>query len=76
MRNQVADDIWRVTEESDYLKEDEWTAKVHGRMKRFEMDLITAMKYVVLGVNGKGLQSSKVVPFNHVYIVYRSFFHI
>ncbi len=45
MRAEVADDIWRMTEEADYLKEEEWTGKVAERMRRFEMDLITAMKY-------------------------------
>ncbi len=45
MRDDVAEDIWRITEESPVLKEDEWTEKVDGRMKQFELDLITTMKY-------------------------------
>ncbi len=44
MRDEVADDIWSLTKESRYLKEDEWTEKVDSRMKTFEHDLINAMK--------------------------------
>jgi len=44
MREDVVDDIWRMTDEADYLKEEEWTDLVEKRMKQFELDLITSMK--------------------------------
>ena len=47
MKDQVAKDIWKMTNELEYLKEDEWKQKVEGKMKDFEMKLLKAMRYVI-----------------------------
>ena len=44
LRDSVSDDIWSMTRQVELLKEEEWMADVEDRMKRFELDIIKAMK--------------------------------
>lgn len=44
MRNNVTEDLWRMTQDSQILYCDNWTASVMQRLKLFENDLILAMK--------------------------------
>ncbi len=50
IRAEVAEDIWRLTNEAEVLKAEDWMSAVNRRMKRFEHELIGAMR--VDGWNG------------------------
>ena len=43
-RVMLGDKIWDLTQSSDYLREDNWTRRVEWEMKKFEKEIIKAMK--------------------------------
>ena len=43
-RVMLGDKIWHLTQSSDYLREDNWTRRVESEMKKFEKEIIKAMK--------------------------------
>lgn len=44
LRDDVTEDIWTLTNDLTYLKEEEWVHQVDRRMKQFEQELITTMR--------------------------------
>ena len=47
-RKLLEDKIWNITKSSPVLKEENWTADVMEEMKKFEKDIVTAMKVKIL----------------------------
>ena len=45
-RQLLEDKIWNITKSSPVLKEENWTADVMAEMKKFEKEIVTAMKVI------------------------------
>ena len=43
-RQLLEDRIWNITKSSPVLREENWTADVMEEMKKFEKEMVTAMK--------------------------------
>ena len=45
-RQLLEDRIWNITKSSPVLRKENWTADVMAEMKKFETEIVTAMKVI------------------------------
>ena len=55
-RQLLEDKIWNITKSSPVLREENWTADVMAEMKKFEKEIVTAMKVTQLAKYYPGKQ--------------------